>query len=401
MDVSSLFNSVVAIVVTLGVLIAFHEFGHFIMAKALGMGVKTFSVGFGPKLLGFRYGRTRYKLAAIPLGGFVSLVGGEYGEDEELEGFKKHEYFHTRPPWQRFLVVFAGPFFNYLLALILFAILFLAMGEMRALPVIKTVVENSAAASAGFKDGDKITAINGQEIQYWSEMTETIQESEGKELTFTVMREGESQTLTAAAEPAPSMNLFGDPITQWRIGILQDSSQTTTVSLGIFGSIAASWTRCAEIVALSAEAIVRIVTGRVALDQVAGPIGIAQMVHEQAQVGIVAVIAFMCFFSINLALFNLLPIPVLDGGHLLFFLVEWIRGKPVSMAFQEVTSKIGLGILLAIMALALYNDITREGTPREAAMRELEAMRNATLNATQANATQPAIPPTNGTMSVE
>lgn len=384
MDVSTLLNSTVAIVVTLGVLIAFHEFGHFLVAKLLGMGVKTFSVGFGPKLLGFRYGRTSYKLALIPLGGYVALVG-EDDRGDAVEGFTEREHFHSRPPWQRLLVVFGGPFFNYLLALILFWGLFFVLGEMRLLPVFKNVRPDTPAAAAGFAPGDKVLAIDGDAITYWKDMERRIQASQGRPLRFTVDRPDGATDLTVQPQPVMDLDILGEQKQYWRIGVESDPEQFTPVSLGVFEAAVSSWNRCWFIVENSVRGIGLLIQGRVPFNQVSGPIGIAQMVHETAKVGAVAVVSFMCFFSINLAIFNLLPIPVLDGGHILFFLVEWVRGKPVNPRIQEWTTKFGLGLLITIMVLALYNDITRKGTPLDVAQQEMEARLNATRN--NANAT--------------
>ncbi|GAB7078603.1 RIP metalloprotease RseP [Megalodesulfovibrio paquesii] len=382
MDVSQLLNSTVAIVVTLGVLIAFHEFGHFLVAKLLGMGVKTFSVGFGPKLLGFQYGRTTYKLSLIPLGGFVALVG-EDDNGERVEGFSEREHFHSRPPWQRLLVVFGGPFFNYLLALLLFWGLFFVLGEMRLLPVFKNVRPDSPAAMAGFAPGDKVVSIDGEAITYWKEMERRIQASQGRELRVTVDRgaggaDDKLIELQVKPEPVMDLDILGEQKQYWRIGVESDPEQYQAVSLGPLEAAASSWTRCWFIVENSVRGIALLIEGKVPFNQVSGPIGIAQMVHETAKVGAVAVISFMCFFSINLAIFNLLPIPVLDGGHILFFLIEWVRGRPVNAKFQEWTTKFGLGLLISIMILALYNDVTRKGTPLDVAQQEMEARANAT-----------------------
>lgn len=395
MDSGSLFNSAIAIVVTLGVLVAFHEFGHFLMAKLLRMGVKTFSVGFGPRVLGFRRGRTEYKIALVPLGGFVALVG-ESPEVEEEEGFAEHEFFNKRPAWQRLLVVFAGPLFNFILAVALFWVMALSLGDVRALPVVGNVTEGAPAAVAGLREGDRVLGVDGQPVALFDDMVRHVTASQGRTLRLDVERDGKPLQLDLAPAPTPGVTDLGQPTTIYRIGVSSHPRFTERVALGPVGALGKAWKDTAHIVGLTIRGLGMLVSGGASLRSVAGPIGIAEMVHESAKSGVWAVVGFMCFFSVNLAIFNLLPIPVLDGGHILFFAIEWLRGRPVNARFQEVTTKIGLGLLLALMGMALFNDVTREGSIMDEARRQhaeaLQQAENMTAARNATNTTSPAAP---------
>lgn len=350
-------QSVAAFIIVLGVLIAFHELGHFLVAKALGLGVKTYSLGFGPKILARRYGRTEYRLSWIPLGGYVSLVGER--EDEQLEeGFTAKEHFNHRPAWHRILVVLAGPVFNVILAWLLFWGLFWAQGMYEPLPVIGDVRAESPAAEAGIEVGDHILSINGQSIATWSDLSDAIAASEGDAITMTLERNDQIIEKNLEPELMTRPNLFGEEEKSYLIGIV-GSGDYRVEPLGGGAAAVESVRRTWEIVSLTVQGFVKLIERVIPLDTVGGPIMIAQLVSQQAEQGFGNLIALTALISVNLAIINLLPIPVLDGGHILFLVVEMIRRKPVSPRVQELTFKIGFALLITLMVLATYNDIVR------------------------------------------
>lgn len=350
-------QSVAAFIIVLGVLIAFHELGHFLVAKAMGIGVKTYSLGFGPKIFGKRYGRTDYRVSWIPLGGYVALVGER--EDEQLEeGFSTREHFNHRPAWQRTLVILAGPVFNVILAWLIFWGLFWAQGMYEPLPVIGQVQEESPAAAAGIMKGDRILTVNGKEIDTWSDLSNTITASNGTEVTLTIERGDE--TITKALKPKlmTRPNLFGEDEKSYLIGIV-GSGDYRVVPMGGGSAAVQSIERTWSYISLTVQGFAKLIERAIPLDTVGGPIMIAQLVSQQAQQGFGNLLALTALISVNLAIINLLPIPVLDGGHILFLIIEMIRRKPVSPRVQELTFRVGFVLLITLMLLATYNDIAR------------------------------------------
>ncbi len=349
--------SIVSVLLVLGGLIFFHEFGHFIAARVFGMGVSTFSLGFGPKLLRRTWGKTEYCLSAVPLGGYVSLVGQD--EEEELpEGFGPEENFSLRPPWQRLIVVAAGPLANLLLAWLICWGLALGYGKVEITPLVGAVEENSPAARAGLRGGDMVLAVNGREIQNWEEMAERIAAGDGGPLKIEVARQ--SRTLSFDVTPiiAVRKTIFGEDEKVFRIGI-RASGEFTTKELGFFEAASEGVARSKTMVVLTWQSLVKMVQRVVPLDQVGGPIMIAQMVGKQAQEGLGGLLALTALISVNLAVLNLLPIPVLDGGHILFFSLESLMRRPLSRKTRELTTRLGFAFLICLMLLATVNDIWR------------------------------------------
>lgn len=346
-----------AIALVLGGLIFFHELGHFLAARSMRIGVRTFSLGFGPKLFGFQGGKTQYKLSAIPLGGFVQLVGENPDETPDPE-FDESESFAKRPAWQRMLVVAAGPVFNFVLAWLIFWMLAWSAGKIELLPVVGEVHENMPAAAAGIEKGDRITAVNGEPIIYWQDMAERIVESEGETLDFTVQRGDETLVLEMAPKYQVRKNIFGEDERIPLIGVTS-AGETEKIPLGFIGAMREGARETWGVISLTFTSLLKIVQGVVDLDTVGGPIMIGQIVTEQARVGLINVLAVTAIISVNLGLINLMPIPVLDGGHILFFLIESVVGRPVPEKWQNITTRIGIALLMAVMALAIYNDLAR------------------------------------------
>jgi len=347
-------TSIVAIVVVLGGLIFFHELGHFAVARLFGMGVKAFSLGFGPKLAGFTSGQTDYKLSLIPLGGYVALAG-EQGEEET--DFPDGQLFSNRPAWQRLCVVAAGPFFNFLLAFIIYWFLAMSQGQAIILPVVGGVLPDSPAAAAGFAKDDLITGIDGAPIDSWSQMVETIQSAEGRALAITVDRGGETVLLTVTPKVNSYTNLFGETVTVPMVGINQSGQVRfePVEGTGLTAALRHTWNMSAVVV----KGFLSIIERLIPVENVGGPIMLAQMVSKSAESGIFELLGMMAIISINLAIINLLPIPVLDGGHILFFALEMAIRRPLSEKWKGRAMRVGLLILLLLMSLAIFNDVRR------------------------------------------
>ena len=349
--------TVISVILVLGGLIFFHELGHFLVARSLGMGVSTFSLGFGPKLLTRRFGKTDYCLSLVPLGGYVALVGEE--EDAELpEGFTEGESFSRRPPWQRLLVVAAGPLANILLAWLLCWGLAFTHGQAYLLPDIGALEEGGPAAEAGLRPGDSVVAINGVPVTDWISMSDNIAASKGAPLRMEVNRDGRNETVTVTPKAATRKTIFGEEEATWRVGI-RASGKTASTELGFGQSAVAGAKRTWEMVHLTWTGMVKLVQRVVPLDQVGGPIMIAQMVGQQAQEGLSSVLALTALISINLAVLNLLPIPVLDGGHIVFCALETVMRRPLSQRVRTITTQAGFAFLICLMLLATFNDVWR------------------------------------------
>lgn len=355
-------TTILAVVLVLGGLIFFHELGHFAVARWLGMGVSTFSLGFGPKLLKFTRGKTEYALSLVPLGGYVALVG-ESDENELPEGFTREESFALRPAWQRLLVVAAGPIANILLAWLLCWALAFGWGTPVLQPVIGAVSSDSPAARAGLVPGDRLLRINDQELQSWEAMSEAIAASNGQAMRVEIERSTGDATsttlhLSLTAERASRKTIFGEEETAWLIGI-RAGNHVVTHPRGFFEAAWAGATHTLDMVSLTWQSFVKLAQRVVPLDQVGGPIMIAQMVGEQAHAGLAGLLALSALISINLGILNLLPIPMLDGGTIVFCLWEILFRRPINAKVQEWAMRVGLALLIGLMLLATFNDVWR------------------------------------------
>jgi regulator of sigma E protease len=349
-------HSLFAFLVVLGILIFFHEFGHFLIARLFGVGVEKFSLGFGPRLIGKKIGLTDYRLSLVPLGGYVKMVGEE--PDEELDPNLVPISFTHKSVLKRFLIVFAGPFFNVLLAVLIFFVISWTTGILILKPAVGSVKEGSPAFAAGFKKGDLITAINAEPVETWEEMAERIGRSKGQTLEISVRRPEEAVVLTVTPEMISSKNLLGENIQRYVIGI-GTAGETDSKELTLFEAVTESFRQTYAIVELMIVIVAKLLTGGISMDTVGGPIMIAQMAGDQAKAGISSLFQFIAVISVNLAVINLLPIPVLDGGHLLFFLIEAVMGRPVNLKVREIAQQVGMVILIMLMILVFYNDIVR------------------------------------------
>ncbi len=344
----------IAIVLSLGGLIFFHELGHFTVARFFGMGVKAFSLGFGPKLFGFTSGKTDYKLSLIPLGGYVALAG-EQGEEEE--DFPEEELFSSRPAWQRMCVVAAGPIFNFLLAFIIYWFLAMAQGQGIMLPTVGGVIADSPAASAGFQVEDRIMSIDGKPIDTWSHMVTTIREGGEKTLSIKVDRNGQVLNLQVTPKVNTVKNLFGEEVTVPMVGISQGGKveYIPVEGIGFTTALNHTWQMARVVV----KGFVSIIERLIPVEHIGGPIMLAQMVHSSVQSGFFDLLGMVAIISINLAIINLLPIPVLDGGHILFFALEMVFRRPLNEKWKAISMRIGVLLLLMLMSLAIFNDVRR------------------------------------------
>ena len=348
--------TILATIVVLGVLIFVHELGHFLAAKKAKVGVLTFSLGFGPKLFGKKIGETEYQVSMVPLGGYVKMVGEEPGETIPPELIPKS--FSSQPVRRRLGIVFAGPFFNFLFAVVAFAVVFMA-GMPTLLPEVGEVTPDFPAYRAGLQKGDRITAINGVPVKSWEDMAKIIHEStKEKPLLLKVEREGKTFQASLTPEVTTQKNIFGDEVRVGLVGIKPSGEyflERVNPFTAVYRAVIQSW-RVTELTVIS---VVKIIEGKISPKTIGGPILIAQLAGQQAKAGVSSLILFMAVISINLVILNILPIPVLDGGHIFFFLIEGIIGKPVSLKIRERAQQIGIFIIIFIMLMVFYNDLSR------------------------------------------
>ncbi len=350
-------TSILAVVLVLGGLIFFHELGHFVLARSLGMGVNVFSLGFGTRLFGFKRGKTDYRICVFPLGGYVQLVG-ESPDAELPEGFTPEESFSRRPPWQRMLVVLAGPDFNFLLAWIIFWGLAWTQGVQEMLPVIGQVTNSSAAADAGILPDDRIVTVDGREILVWSDLVQRIEANQGDAMELTVIRGRQEFTLHVTPRIQEKRNLFGEVKAMPMLGIAP-KGELMTRELGFFAASVQGARQIWDVSGLMVMGIIKLVERVIPWTDMGGVILISEMIHKEAQTGLINLLALTALISINLGILNLLPIPVLDGGHILFFFLETITGKPLSPQIQQIALRIGMTLLFMLMVFATINDILR------------------------------------------
>ena len=352
----------------LTIVVFFHELGHFLVARWAGVKVLTFSLGFGPELAGFndRHG-TRWKISAIPLGGYVKFFGDDSEastpSSEALAGMSEEERqnsFHHKKVGPRAAIVAAGPIANFLLAIVIFTCLFTLIGKPSTTARVDQVEAGSAAAAAGFQSGDVVTAIDGSKIGSFSDMQRIVGIRAGDELTFTVKRGDTDLQLRGTPQLREVKDPFGNV---HRLGVLGITRKTAAgdVTTERVNPATAAWLGVKEtwfVIERTLSYIGGVFTGREAADQVGGPLRIAQISGQVADVGgLAGLVQLAAVLSISIGLLNLFPVPLLDGGHLLFYAVEAVRGRPLSDRAQEMGFRIGLGLVLMLMVFATYNDI--------------------------------------------
>ncbi len=351
-------TNIFAFIIVLGVLVSFHELGHFLAAKLFGVGVEKFSLGFGPRLFGKKVGITDYRVSAIPLGGYVKMVGER--PDVELASYDIPFSFSHKHVLKRILIVIAGPLFNLLLAVIIFLGIFQTSGISILKPHVGKVTEKSPAEIAGIQKGDLIVAINNADISSWDKMATFIAQSNGKPLEISVLRNEYLYELKVLPRLVTSKNFFGEDTKRYVIGITA-SNDYYKKKLNPIEALTRSITNTFNITKLTIIGIAKLIKGSVSSKAIGlgGPIMIAKMSGQVAKEGVVSLLFFIAILSINLAILNCLPIPVLDGGHLLFFFIEFIIGRPVNIKIRERAQQVGMSILLLLMIYVFYSDIVR------------------------------------------
>jgi len=440
--------TILAAIIVLGILIFVHELGHFLVAKRSGVGVLKFSLGFGPKLLGVKRGETEYLISALPLGGYVKMIGEDPG-DQSAEATDPRRSFSRKGVGTRARIILAGPLANLLLPVAIFWGVFTFVGQPYLLPVIGSPEAGSPAARAGLLSGDRVVAVDGQRIDRWDEVLAAIRASSGRALTFEMARDSRTFEVRLEPQPLKIRDVFGQEIEVWDVGLHEPLISTRIGQLepghvaqqaglksgdrivalngvpvgdweqmrqGIRSSpgkplritverdgrrfdlevtprptkqrtaageeeigqigigpapdsyyrrlnpvsaLAAGVQKTGELSVLIVQGFVKLIQAKISPKTIGGPILIGQMAGEVVQRGPVELLTFTALLSINLAILNLLPVPVLDGGHLLFSLIEWLRGKPVSLRKREIAQQVGMVLLVGLMIFAFYNDITR------------------------------------------
>jgi regulator of sigma E protease len=351
-------TSVVAAIIVLGLLIFLHELGHFAIAKWSGVMVTRFSLGFGPRIFSWRRGDTEYAISAVPLGGYVKMLGED--PEEEVPVSEAHRAFSRQPLLKRVAIVVAGPAMNLITAFVAFTLVFAiyGAGSPSNAPKIGGVMDAMAAAKAGLARGDTVLAIDGKELTTWEQLSDTVRASGGRPLHFQVRRaSGVEEEVVVTPEEKPERTPFGEEIGKaYLIGIerfveIEPVSLVSAIGLGAYQTY--FWVK------MTLLSVVKIFQGSVSARDLGGPILIVRAAGQQAQLGLEYLIRFLGLISVNLGVLNLLPIPVLDGGHLLFFAFEAVRGRPLAIRHREMAQQVGLFLLLALMVFVVYNDISR------------------------------------------
>jgi len=363
----SLVGYIVPFLFVLTIVVFFHELGHFLMARWCGIKVLVFSIGFGPEIAGFndRYG-TRWKISAVPLGGYVKFFGDEnaasapdHAAEATMTEAERRDSFVFQPVRSRAAVVAAGPIANFLLAIAIFAAIFMTVGKQTTSARVDTVQPGSAAQTAGFQPGDLVLTINGEKIESFSDMQRIVSISAGEPLAIEVERGNAQITLKAVPQLKELKDNFGNV---HRLGVLGISRSMApgdikTEKAGPVRAIVMGAQETWFVVDRTLAYITGVFAGREAADQLGGPIRIAQVSGQVATAGFAALFHLTAVLSVSIGLLNLFPIPLLDGGHLLFYVIETIRGRPLSERAQELGFRIGLAIVLMLMIFATFNDI--------------------------------------------
>ena len=352
-------NSVFSFILVLGVLIFIHELGHFLFAKLFGVRVLKFSLGFGSKLIGRQWGETEYLISAFPLGGYVKMYGEQ--ADEQVANEDRHRSFSHKTVWQRFGIVFGGPLFNLLFAVLLFFLMFVFAGMPE--PVDSTRIgeinPGSVAEQIGLKAGDEIRSINSQPVTTWEQISNAVKESQGREVSLEVARDGHQLLFSGRPTMQEVKNLFGEVVgTRYMLGIVR-SDEIRYVDASVGQACQAAVVQTWNLGYLTVMGIVKMIQRVIPASELGGPIRIAELAGQQLEAGWMNLLYFMGLLSVNLGILNLLPIPVLDGGHLVFLSLEAVRRRPLSERSMEISQKVGIAILGTLMIFVFYNDILR------------------------------------------
>jgi regulator of sigma E protease len=354
--------TVLAFMLVIGPLVFVHEMGHFLAGRWFGIKAEAFSIGFGREVAGWTDRRgTRWKIGLLPLGGYVRFAGDMNPASQpdaawlSLPAHERAQTFQAKPVWQRAIVVAAGPFVNFALALLILGGFAVAYGDVRVPPVVGTVLEGSAAAGAGLRQGDRIVAIGGREVDGFDDMIRFVRIRAGERVRVDFERGGERRSADALIGTELQRDRFGNEYRFGRLGI--GGSKPEIVPVGLIDAPGVAVKRTGEIIETMVETLGQIVTGRRSVRELGGPLQIAKVSGEQLTLGPEAFVFLLALVSINLGFINLLPVPTLDGGHLLFYAVEAIRRRPLEPQVQEWAFRGGLAAILALMLLVTFNDL--------------------------------------------
>ncbi len=362
-----LIGTIVPFLFVLTVVVFVHEMGHYLVGRWCGIGVSAFSIGFGPELFGFNDRRgARWKLSAIPLGGYVKFVGdmnvvSQPDEDasEKLTEAERKVAFHTQAIWKRAATVFAGPFFNFLLTVVVFAVMFSVYGRYVRDPVVAEVQPGSAAAQAGFQPGDRFVMVGGSRVGTFADVQRLVSGRAGDPIVFVMERGGSEVELTATPRPTEQKDALGNAIKVGVIGVVNDEAagQPRVISYTPIEAAQQGIVETGRIIARTGQFLKRFAFGREDKCQLGGPVKIAKMSGQAAKVGFERLVELIALLSVGIGILNLLPIPPLDGGHLVFYAVEAATGRPVSERIMEWLYRAGFFLVLAFMAFVFWNDL--------------------------------------------
>ncbi|MBZ9854671.1 RIP metalloprotease RseP [Mesorhizobium sp. CA13] len=363
-----LLGTLVPFLFVLTVVVFVHEMGHYLVGRWCGIGVRAFSIGFGPELFGFndRQG-TRWKLCAIPLGGYVKFVGdmnatSSQPSTEEIETLTDAERkvaFHTQPIWKRAATVVAGPLFNFLLTIVVFSVLFSAYGRYVAEPMVAEVTAGSPAAKAGILPGDRFVSVDGSKIDTFGDVQRLVSGRAGDSITFVMLRDGKEVTVTATPQLMEQQDALGNKVKVAVIGVVNNKElgQPRLITYSPAGAFTAAVEETGHVIQRTGQFLQRFVVGREDKCQLGGPVKIADMAGKAAKLGFEWLVQLVALLSVGIGILNLLPIPPLDGGHLLFYGVEAVIRRPVSERMMEMAYRAGLLLVLGFMAFVFWNDL--------------------------------------------
>ena len=361
-----LWGNIIVFILVLSLLVFVHEMGHYLVGRWSRIRVVAFSVGFGPELVGFTDSHgTRWKISAIPLGGYVKFHGDQNASSkpdfealESMDDTEKGSTFLGAKLWKRALTVAAGPVANFILAIVIFTMLFTIYGRGIADPVVGEVKADSAAALAGIMPGDRLVAIDGTAVETFDDVRRYVSVRPDRPIIVTVERKGEILPLTMVPKKTEITDQFGNKMEIGIIGVITNQSVANfrTKTFTLVGALQESVVECWRIVQGTYDYLSNVVTGRMKADQLGGPIRVSQAAGQMATLGIAAVLQLAAVLSVSIGLLNLLPVPVLDGGHLVFYAIEALRGKPVGPKTQEVAFRIGFAMIMTLMVFVTWND---------------------------------------------